>query len=55
MVFRLVVEGSLFDRSLNAFAARRFSTGGQRLGRARRQWSRGHPFPFPLPEVTIGE
>ena len=55
MLFRLAVEGYLFDFSLNAFAARRFSTGGVRLGRARRQWSRSHPFPFPLPGRNIGE
>src|ERR1700746_915517 len=30
-------------------------TGGVRPVRARRQWSRSHPFPFPLPALIIGE
>jgi hypothetical protein len=33
----------------------RYFTGGVRLGRARRQWSRSHPFPFPLPGGMLGE
>ena len=54
MLFGSESRDPSFDRSLNSLAARSL-TGGLRPGRARRRWSRSHPFPFPLPGSTIGE